>query len=78
MQLFELWWPHARGPVSLRTSANDDCSLNHDPLWLRSGIELVRSAVKPNSAETCSVEAQRNCLGQQNEVEMAEIAHNTT
>jgi hypothetical protein len=62
----------------MRSSANDDRSLNHDPLWLSSGIKLVRSAVKPNSAETCPVEAQRNCLGQQNAVEVAEVAHNAT
>jgi hypothetical protein len=59
-------------------SANDYCSLNHDPLWLCSGIEFVRSAVKPNSAETCPVEAQRNCLGQQHAVEVAKVAHNAT
>jgi len=46
--------------ASLRGSANDYRSLNHDPLWLRSEIKSVRSAVKPNSAETCPVEAQRD------------------
>src|SRR5882672_906983 len=48
------------GAASLRGSANDYCSLNHDPLWLRSEIKFVRSAVKPNSAETCPIEAQRD------------------
>jgi hypothetical protein len=57
---------------------NEYGSFDHDPLWLCSGIELVPSAVKPNSAETCPVEAQPNCLGQQNEVEVAEVADNAT
>jgi hypothetical protein len=47
-------------------------------LWLCSGIEFVRSAVKPNAAETCPVEAQRNCLGQQHAVEVAKVTHNAT
>ena len=62
----------------MQSSANDYCSLNHDTLWLCSGIELVRSAVKPNSAETCPVEAQRKCMGKQNEVVGAGVAHNAT
>src|SRR5438093_1021370 len=45
---------------SVRSSANDDCSLDHDPLWLCPEIQFVRSAVEPNSAETCPVEAYRN------------------
>ena len=62
----------------MRSSANDYSPLDDDPLWLCSEIESVRSAVKPNSAETCTVEAQRNYLGKQNEVGVASVAHNAT
>jgi len=41
-------------------SANNYCTLDQDPLWLCSEIKSVRSAVKPNSAETCPIEAQRD------------------
>ncbi|HEV2669540.1 MAG TPA: hypothetical protein VGU74_00445 [Gemmatimonadales bacterium] len=59
-------------------SANDYCSLDHDPLWLCSDIKSVRSAVKPNSTETCPVEEYRNGLGSSNRIVGAGVAHNAT
>ena len=59
---------------SVRSSANDYCSLNHDPLWLCSEIKSIRGAVKPNSAETRPVEAYRNCLRKSKEIVMAHVA----
>jgi len=62
----------------VRSSAHDYCSLDHHPPRLCSEIKAVPSAVKPNSTETCLVEAYRNGLGEQKLIVGAGVAPNAT